>query len=93
MINKLSRRDALKAGAAVGVMATVSMPAHAAPKRGGTLRMGLKGANTSDTWDGRTHSDSYMINMAHGCVFECLTEVLSNGELSGELAESSALPE
>ena len=88
MINKLSRRDALKAGAAVGVMATVGMPAHAAPKRRGTLRMGLKGANTSDTWDGRTHSDSYMINMAHGCVFECLTEVLSNGELSGELAES-----
>ncbi len=91
---KLTRRELLKATAASGVMTTAGVApalipatASAAPKRGGKLRIGLKGANTSDTWDGRTHSDSYMINMAQGCVFECLTEVKSNGELVGELAK------
>ena len=84
----MNRRSVLQTGAAAGVLAATGMPAVAMPKRGGTLRLGLKGANTSDTWDSRTHSDSYMINMGHGCVFECLTEVQSNGELTGELAES-----
>ena len=83
----LSRRSLMQGTAAAGVLTATG--AHAmTPKRGGTFRLGLKGANTSDTWDARTHSDSYMINMGHGCVFECLTEVLSNGELVGELAES-----
>ena len=88
MSNNFSRRTMLQGTAAAGVLAASGVPAVAMPKRGGKLRLGLKGANTSDTWDGRTHSDSFMINMGHGCVFECLTEVLSNGELSGELAES-----
>lgn len=84
----LSRRSLMQGTAAAGVLAATGAPAMAAPKRGGSLRLGLKGANTSDTWDGRTHSDSYMINMAHGCVFDCLTKVKSNGDLTGELAES-----
>ena len=88
MSNNFSRRTMLQGTAAAGVLAASGVPAVAMPKRGGKLRLGLKGANTSDTWDGRTHSDSFMINMGHGCVFECLTEVLSNGELAGELAES-----
>ena len=50
--------------------------------------MGLNGANTSDSWDGRTHSDAFMINCGHGCVFDCLTEVGPDGQLRGELAES-----
>lgn len=86
---KFSRRDLLKAGAAAA--ATSMLPfgtVAAAPKMGGRLRLGLAGANTSDSWDGRTHSDSFMIMMAHGCVFDCLTEVRANGELVGELAES-----
>ncbi|MBT3467352.1 MAG: ABC transporter substrate-binding protein, partial [Rhodobacteraceae bacterium] len=57
-------------------------------KRGGKLRMGLNGANTSDSFDGRTHSDQFMIHMGHGTVFDCLTEVTASGELVGELAES-----
>jgi peptide/nickel transport system substrate-binding protein len=84
----INRRTMLQGTAAAGVLAASGTPAFAMAKPGGTLRLGLKGAFTSDTWDGRTHSDSYMINMAHGCVFECLTEVLSNGDLAGELAES-----
>lgn len=84
----ISRRGMMKAGAAAGVLAASGMPASAMGKRGGTLRVGLNGANTSDTWDGRTHSDAFMINTAHGCVFDCLTEVAADGTLKGELAES-----
>ncbi|MEM7194101.1 MAG: ABC transporter substrate-binding protein [Pseudomonadota bacterium] len=82
------RRDVLKAGAAAAATAILpSMPAFAA-KKGGRLRVGTSGANTSDSWDGRTHSDLYMQMAAHGCVFDCLTEVSASGELVGELAES-----
>ena len=93
MDTNLSRRSLMQGTAAAGILAATG--AHAmTPKRGGTFRVAFDGANTSDTWDGRTHSDQFMINMGHGCVFECLTEVLSNGELVGELAESwSASPD
>ncbi|MEO0359325.1 MAG: ABC transporter substrate-binding protein, partial [Pseudomonadota bacterium] len=83
----MTRRGLMKTGAAASVLAATGLPAQA-QQRGGTLRLGLAGANTSDSWDGRTHSDSYMIITAHGCVFDCLTEVKANGELVGELAES-----
>lgn len=89
---KTDRRGFLRTGVAAGVMAAtglgLSAPTLAAPKRGGTLRMGIAGANTSDSWDGRTHSDSFMIMLGHGTVFDCLTEVAADGKLKGELAES-----
>ena len=83
------RRSVLKAGAAT-VAATAVAPtmATAMGKSGGKLRIGLAGANTSDSWDGRTHSDSFMIVCAHGAVFDCLTEIGADGQLKGELAES-----
>ncbi|MCF6444577.1 ABC transporter substrate-binding protein [Nereida sp. MMG025] len=84
----ISRRGLLKTGVAAGVLSATGVPLYAAPKRGGTLRLGIAGANTSDSWDGRTHSDSFMIMMAHGAVFDCLTEVAADGQLKGELAES-----
>ena len=84
----ISRRGLLKTGAAAGVLAATGVAVRA-QNRGGTLRLGIAGANTTDSWDGRTHSDSYMIMCAHGAVFDCLTEVAANGELVGELAESS----
>ena len=83
----ISRRGLLKTGAAAGVLAATGLPVRA-QSRGGTLRLGIAGANTTDSWDGRTHSDSYMIMCGHGAVFDCLTEVAANGELVGELAES-----
>jgi len=89
MSYELDRRGFLKTGVAAGVVAATGIrPAFAAPKAGGTLRLGIAGANTSDSWDGRTHSDSYMIMMGHGTVFDCLTEVSADGSLKGELAES-----
>ena len=91
MKTHLNRRSVLKTGAAT-VAATALTPlstgAMASPSRGGDLRIGLAGANTSDSWDGRTHSDSFMIVHGHGCVFDCLTTVNAKGELVGELAES-----
>ncbi|MEM9582287.1 MAG: ABC transporter substrate-binding protein [Pseudomonadota bacterium] len=87
-MSQFTRRGLLKSGVAAGVLAATGLPAVAAPKRGGRLRLGLAGANTSDSWDGRTHSDSFMIMCAHGAVFDCLTEVGADGQLKGELAES-----
>ncbi len=87
-MTQISRRGLLKSGIAAGVLSATGMPLRAAPKKGGRLRLGIAGANTSDSWDGRTHSDSYMIMCAHGAVFDCLTEVGADGQLKGELAES-----
>ncbi len=87
MLHGISRRGLMKTGAAAGVLTLTGMPAKAAT-RGGKLTAGLSGANTSDSWDARTHSDIFMLASCHGAVFDCLTEVASDGSLVGELAES-----
>ena len=87
MLPQISRRGLLRSGAAAGLLSVTGLPLRA-QSRGGTLRLGLAGANTSDSWDGRTHSDTYMITTAYGAVFDCLTEIAANGELVGELATS-----
>ena len=79
----ISRRGLLKTGAAAAVLSATGMPLRA-QTRGGTLRLGLDGANTSDTWDGRTHTDTYMITCAHGGAFDCLTEIAATGAVMGE---------
>lgn len=84
---RIGRRGLLKSGMAAGVMAATGMPVWA-QQRGGTLRLGLAGAHRTDSWDARTHSDTFMRVVAHGAVFDCLTEIAANGELIGELAES-----
>jgi len=83
----ISRRGLLQTGVAAGVLAATGLPLRA-QMRGGKLTAGLGGANTSDSWDARTHSDIFMIAAAHGTVFDCLTEVSADGSLVGELAES-----
>ncbi len=83
----ISRRGLLKTGVAAGVLGLTGMPLRA-QTRGGKLTAGLSGANTSDSWDGRTHSDIYMIASAQGAVFDSLTEIGADGLLKGELAES-----
>jgi peptide/nickel transport system substrate-binding protein len=69
------------------VLGLTGLPLRA-QTRGGKLTAGLSGANTSDSWDGRTHSDLFMIASAQGAVFDSLTEVGADGTLKGELAES-----
>ena len=83
----ISRRGLLQSGVAAGVLAATGLPLRA-QTRGGKLTAGLGGANTSDSWDSRTHSDIFMIAACHGTVFDCLTEVAADGSLVGELAES-----
>ncbi len=83
----ISRRSLLKTGAAAGVLGLTGMPLRAQTK-GGKFTAGLGGANTSDSWDSRTHSDIFMIASGHGTVFDCLTEVAADGSITGELAES-----
>ncbi|MDC0012203.1 ABC transporter substrate-binding protein [Octadecabacter sp.] len=83
----ISRRGLLQSGVAAGVLAATGLPLKA-QTRGGKLTAGLSGANTSDTWDARTHTDLFMIASAQGAVFDSLTEVAADGSLVGELAES-----
>jgi peptide/nickel transport system substrate-binding protein len=91
MLSNISRRGVLKAGAATAAATALSSApfvANAMPKSGGTVKLGISGANTSDSWDARTHSDLFMNMACHGSVFDCLVEVTAEGELIGELAES-----
>ena len=69
----LCRRSLLKTGAAASVIAATGLPTKVTATRGGILRLGLNGANSSDSFDGRTHYDTFMINICHGTVFDCLT--------------------
>lgn len=87
-MTRISRRGLLTTGAAAGVLAASGLPLRAQAKRGGRLRCGLNGANSSDSWDGRTHSDLFMIASSQGAVFDTLTENAADGSLKGELAES-----
>ena len=86
-MNGISRRGLLKTGVAAGVLGLTGLPVRA-QARGGKLTAGLNGANTSDSWDGRTHADMFMIGAGMGTVFDCLTENGADGLLKGELAES-----
>lgn len=85
-MTRISRRGLLTTGAAAGVLAASGLPLRAQAKRGGRLRVGLAGANSSDSWDGRTHSDTFMISAGQGAVFDTLTENAADGSLRGELA-------
>ncbi|RVT82050.1 ABC transporter substrate-binding protein [Rhodobacteraceae bacterium CCMM004] len=87
-MTRISRRGLLRSGAAAGVLAATGLPLRAQAKKGGRLRAGMNGANTSDSWDGRTHSDLFMIASAQGSVFDNLTMIAADGSLQGELAES-----
>lgn len=87
-MNQISRRGLLRSGAAAGVLAASGLPVMAQTQRGGRLRAGLSGADRSDSFDGRTHMDIFMIATAQGCVFDSLTEIAADGSLRGELAES-----
>ena len=92
-LGRIGRRQFMAQATALGGTlalspAVFSGPALAAPQKGGTLRVGCSGANTSDSWDGGTHSDIFMQMLGHGMVFDCLTEVKADGSLVGELAES-----
>ena len=88
----LDRREFIKAASAMGLAAVApalySQAAHATPKRGGTYRVGLGGANTGDKYDPADNGDTFMTNINQGAARNNLVEIGPSGEWMPELAES-----
>ena len=62
----LKRRDFLYGATALGLAGAagptiLGKPAHAAPQKGGRLRVGLAEGSSSDSLDPQTYTDIYMI--------------------------------
>src|SRR5260370_13832653 len=96
--NKIERHNAsglivdrreLMAGAAALGLAFGFRPAFAAdaPKKGGTLKLGMEGGSASDSLDPRTYADSIPISYGWQ-IWNGLVEIDANGDAVGELAES-----
>ena len=88
----LDRRQILTGAAALGLMGSIPASAQTlmgagAPKKGGTLRMGMEGGSPSDSLDPLTYADSIPINMSL-MLWNNLVEVADNGDATGELFES-----
>jgi len=91
----LERRDFLKLGAVAGLAgAAVSMgfplsawAADATPKPGGTLRLGLAGGSTSDSYDPGSWSDTFTF-VGFSAIYNTLVEIAVDGSAIPELAES-----
>ncbi len=90
---RVSRRSFMQGALALGLTvagaeAFVSKVQAATPKRGGTFRLGLGGASTTDSLDPATFISTFtQIGLTYG-VHNNLTEVTAKGELVPELAES-----
>ena len=87
----IKRREFLARAAALGVTATGAsalwQTAQAAPKRGGHFIQALRGGATDNSLDGTTLLDTHAISTSWQ-VRSNLTEILPNGDVVGELAES-----
>jgi peptide/nickel transport system substrate-binding protein len=90
-LGRINRRQFLggasAAAAALAVPLLLPRRAVAAPKKGGTLRMGKGHGQTTDTLDPGIWDNGYVISLGfafHGR----LTEVAADGSLQPELAES-----
>lgn len=87
------RRTILKAaaaGAAGGAAANIwpsGAAEAAAPKKGGTLRVGMPQGSTSDTLDPQTYLDIFMLSLGFA-THSTLTEIAPSGELAGDAAKS-----
>jgi peptide/nickel transport system substrate-binding protein len=91
---RLSRRGFMGGAAAVGALATMGAPAFAAgePKKGGTLKMGIGGGETTDALDPGL-SDSpvpFAVSRQWG---DTIVNVTPSGEIEMRLAESMSASE
>jgi len=84
----LDRRELMAGAAALG-LSFATRPAFAAdaPKKGGTLKLGMEGGTASDSLDPRTYADSIPISYGWQ-IWNGLVEVDEKGDAAGELAES-----
>lgn len=90
---KITRRQFnsfLIAGSTLCASGLLSLPAKAAtsPKRGGTFRIGLRGASTAESLDPATYGTGMINHFMTGAIGNCLTEIDHNGKPIPELAES-----
>lgn len=85
----LNRRRFLQATAATGAAASLPLgkSAMAAPKKGGTLRIGRGHGQTTDTLDPGVAENGYTIGMLFG-MHSYLTQVGRDGSLEPGIAES-----
>jgi peptide/nickel transport system substrate-binding protein len=86
----VDRRQLMSGAAALGLGYGLPMGsafAEDAPKKGGTLRLGMEGGSASDSLDPRTYADSIPISYGWQ-ICNGLVEVNEKGDASGELAES-----
>jgi peptide/nickel transport system substrate-binding protein len=85
----VDRRELMAGAAAVGLATTFASPTFAAdaPKKGGTLRLGMEGGSASDSLDPTTYADSIPIAYA-SALWNFLVEIDAKGNATGELAES-----
>jgi peptide/nickel transport system substrate-binding protein len=84
----LDRRQFVQATAATGLLASLPYGSvMAAPKKGGTMRMGKAHGQTTDTLDPGTYENGFTIPLSFGAHGR-LTEVGSDGSLQPEVAES-----
>lgn len=96
---RLSRRDFMHYALAAGVTTTAASSlwttkaAHAAPKRGGTFRVGVHDSNTADQMDPGKYQSVGEIQLAHAHR-SYLTEITSENGLGPDMAlQWSATPD
>ena len=91
---RMSRREFLNRVSVLGLITAVSpalwtSSANAGtPKKGGTFRIGLVGASTSESLDPATYGTGVINMFMVGAIGNCLTEIDENGAVIPELAES-----
>jgi peptide/nickel transport system substrate-binding protein len=89
---RTTRREFLAGATALGLSVSAasamwSKAAKAAPKKGGTYRVGMHDGNTTDQLDPGTTESVYMIQMNHA-FRSYLTEITSKNEIGPDAAES-----
>jgi peptide/nickel transport system substrate-binding protein len=90
----MSRREFLNRISILGLTAAVSpalWPSIAnagTPKKGGTFRIGVRGASTAESLDPATYGTGIINHFMVGAIGNCLTEIDETGAAIPELAES-----
>lgn len=93
LIGQQSRRDFMKTAAAFGLSAAAtpllarSAFAQETPKKGGTLRIGMRGGSTTDTLNPTSYSNAVPLLVGYA-VMNGLIEIDDKGVPQPELLES-----
>src|ERR1700749_376984 len=79
LTGRVSRRQFMARAAALGVTTSLATGVLAsagyaddAPKKGGTLKLGLGGGGPTESMDPRTYTDSFMMNLGASIMNACI---------------------